>query len=173
MACCLFQHAEPNPRWITCLSVDPPLLPWLRHGKALTLPTDSPGLYLPKSDQLHLRRNPLIASKLKVPKGIPKGIEEVSVPSKTGCYSHRIVWVGRDLSRSASPTHLQWTGTPTANPEAKEKFEPPESGNPQTKEDFGPPKSVTVHTKEDFGSSSMEREAPLPRITITLTLCSL
>lgn len=91
MACCLFQHAEPNPRWITCLSVDPPLLPWLRHGKALTLPTDSPGLYLPKSDQLHLRRNPLIASKLKVPKGIPKGIEEVSVPSKTGCYSHRIV----------------------------------------------------------------------------------
>lgn len=85
MVCCLFQHAEPNPLWITCLSVDPPLLPWLRHGKALTLPTDSPVLYLPKSDQLHLRGHSLTASKLKVPKGIPKGTEEVSAPPKTGC----------------------------------------------------------------------------------------
>ena len=28
--------------------------------------------------------------------------------------NHRIVWVGRDLQRSLSPTPLQWMGTPTA-----------------------------------------------------------
>lgn len=56
------------------LCVDPPLLPWLRHGKALTLPTDSPGLYLPESYQLHLRGCRLLAPISKVPKGIKEGL---------------------------------------------------------------------------------------------------
>ena len=29
-------------------------------------------------------------------------------------WNHRIIWVGRDLWRSPSPTPLQWTGIPTA-----------------------------------------------------------
>lgn len=79
-ACCLFQHTEPDQQWITSLCVDPPLLSWLRHGKALIFPTDCPVLYLPKSNRLHSRGCLLIAPTLKV----PKRIKEVSEPPKTG-----------------------------------------------------------------------------------------